>query len=163
MRARRKNTAGPRDYLDSRDVPRISRKGPTSRECVRSNMALSLQLCCLLLEGLAKRQICATRGLPQWSLPNKTFPTAALSLGSVVSCPSPCWGRPSNASEGLALPVAAQQNSLSLLPTWFPQRPGSPFVDNVRTYTHHYLFIYLFIFCSFLFFNILSYLIEKKK
>ena len=52
-------------WLPATESTRISRKGPTSRECVRSNMVLSLQLCCLLLEGLAKRQICATRGLPQ--------------------------------------------------------------------------------------------------
>ena len=52
-------------WLPATESTRISRKGPTSRECVRSNMVLSLQLCCLLLEGLAKWQICATRGLPQ--------------------------------------------------------------------------------------------------
>ena len=52
-------------WLPATESTRILRRGPMSRECVRSNMVLSLYLCCLLLEGLAKRQICATRGLPK--------------------------------------------------------------------------------------------------
>ena len=52
--------------------------------------------------------------------------------------------------QGLALPLAVQQ-STSFLPTWFPERPGSPDVDNMYIHLFCLLFIYLLIYI----FNIL--------